>query len=287
MASSPIILWEMRGKSGNQWQILFSWAPNPLWTVTAAMKFKGAPWKENYDKPRQHVKKQRYHFANKGPSSQNYGFSSSHVQCESWTIKRARPRRLDAFELWCWRTPESPLGSREIQPVSPKENQPWIFIGRTDAEAPVLGYLMWRADSLEKTLMLGKIEGRRRRGWDRKWNSWIASPTQWTRVWANFKDFLMDRDCDGQEAQCAAVHGAAKIWTGLNDWTATKAYVAISLPLRTALMHSTDFGELCFYFHSFWGAFYLWLLHGLFFFFSSMSVSLHMFFTHFLPAIEY
>ena len=181
------------GEKWNQWQILFSWAPKPLWTVTAAMKFKRAPWKENYDKPRRRVKKQTYHFANKGPSSQNYGFSSSHVQCESWTIKRAEPRRFDAFELWCWRTPESPLGSREIQPVSPKENQPWIFIGRTDAEAPVLGYLMWRADSLEKTLMLGKTEGRRRRGWDREWNSWIASPTQWTRVWANFKDFVMDR----------------------------------------------------------------------------------------------
>ena len=86
--------------------------------------------------------------------------------CESWTIKKAEHRGIDAFELWCWRRLLSPLDCKEIQPVHPKGNQSWIFIGRTDAEAetPIFGHLMQRTDSFENTLMLGKIEGSRRRG---------------------------------------------------------------------------------------------------------------------------
>ena len=78
-------------------------SPKSLLTVTAAMKLKTlAPWKESYDKPRQHIKKQRHHLANKGPSSQSHGFSSSHVyRCESWTISKAEHGRINAFELWC------------------------------------------------------------------------------------------------------------------------------------------------------------------------------------------
>jgi len=85
--------------------------------------------------------------------------------CEIWTIKKAECRRTDAFELWCWRTLESPLDCKEIKPVHPKGDQSWVFIGRTDVEAeiPIFDHLMWRADSFEKTLMLGNIEGRRRR----------------------------------------------------------------------------------------------------------------------------
>ena len=97
-----------------------------------------APWKKSYDQPRQHIKKQRHSFANKGLSSQGYGFSSSHIwmwELESWAPKN-----------WCFwtvvleRTLESPLDCKEIQPVHPKGNQSWIFIGRTDAEAeaPIL-----------------------------------------------------------------------------------------------------------------------------------------------------
>ena len=109
-----------------------------------------APWKKNYDQPRQHVKKQRHYFANKGPSSQSYGFSSSHVWMwdldhkESWALKN-----------WCFwtvvleKTLESPLDSplvwQNIKPIHPKENQSWIFIRRTDtkAEAPVLLATWW------------------------------------------------------------------------------------------------------------------------------------------------
>ena len=95
-----------------------------------------APWKKSYDQPRQHIKKQRYYFANKGPASQRYGFSSSHVWMweldykESWASKN-----------WCFwtvvseKTLESPLDNKKIKPVNPKENRFWIFIGGTDAEA--------------------------------------------------------------------------------------------------------------------------------------------------------
>ena len=127
-----------------------------------------APRKKSYDQPRQHIKKQRHYFATKGLSSQSYGFSSSHVWMweldykESWAPKN-----------WCFwvvleKTLESPLDSKEIQPVHPKGNQSWIFMGRTEDEAenPILCPLMRRTDSLEKTLMLGKIEGGRR-GWQR------------------------------------------------------------------------------------------------------------------------
>ena len=87
--------------------------------------------------------------------------------CESWTVKKAECRRIDAFELWCWRRLlRVPWTARRFKPVHPKGDQSWVFIGRTDVEAksPILGHLMRRADSFEKTLMLGKIEGGRRRG---------------------------------------------------------------------------------------------------------------------------
>ena len=82
--------------------------------------------------------------------------------CESWTIKNNERWRIDAFELWCWRRLESSLDYKKIKPVNSKGNQSWIFTGRTDAEAETP--ILWPPDSLEKTLMLGKIEGGRRRG---------------------------------------------------------------------------------------------------------------------------
>ena len=123
--------------------------------------------KRSYDRPRQHIEKQSYHFAEKGPYSQSYGFSSSYVWMwefdhkEGWVLKN-----------WCFwtvvleKTPESLLDCKEIKPVYPKGNQSWTFIGRTDAELKLqyFGHLMQRADSLEKTLMLGKTEGKRRNG---------------------------------------------------------------------------------------------------------------------------
>ena len=92
------------GKQWKQWQTLFFGAPKSLQMVTAAMKLKDAYSleKKSYKQPRHHIKKQRHLFANKDPSSQSYGFSSGHVWM--WTIKKAEHQRIDAFELWCWRT---------------------------------------------------------------------------------------------------------------------------------------------------------------------------------------
>ena len=144
-----------------------------------------------HDQPRQHIKKQRYYFANKGPSSQGYGFSSSHVWMGELDYKKSW-----ALKNWCFWTVvlekslESPLDCKGIQPVHPKGNQSWIFIGRTDVEAetPILGHLMRRADSLEKTLMLEKLSAGRE-GDNRGWNSWMTSPTQWTWVWVNSRSW--------------------------------------------------------------------------------------------------
>ena len=99
--------------------------------------------------------------------------------CERWTIKKVEHPWTDAFKLWCWR--RLSLDCKETKPVNPKENQPWIFMEELMLKLKLqyFGHLMWRADSLEKTLMLGKIEGRRR-GWQDEMAGW-----QWTRVWAS------------------------------------------------------------------------------------------------------
>ena len=91
------------GKQWKQWLTLFFWAPKSLQMVIAAMKLKDAYSLGSYDQPRQHIKKQRHCFVNKGPSSQGYGFSIGHVWMWSWTIKKAERQRIDAFDLWCWK----------------------------------------------------------------------------------------------------------------------------------------------------------------------------------------
>ena len=83
-----------------------------------------ACWKESYDKPRQCIKKQRHHFADKGLYTQSFGFSVVMYRCESWAIKEAEHQRIDTFKLWCWKSLESPLDYKEIKPVDPKGNQP-------------------------------------------------------------------------------------------------------------------------------------------------------------------
>ena len=126
------------------------------------------PWKKSYDKSRQHIKKRKQYFANKDPYSQSYGFSSGHVWM--WELDHKEdwiPTNWCFWTVVLEKTLESPLDCKEIKPVNPKRNQSWIFIERTDAEGSILWPPNARADSLEKTLMLGKIEGRRRRGWQR------------------------------------------------------------------------------------------------------------------------
>ena len=112
-----------------------------------------APWKKSYDKARQCIKEQRHHLANKGTSSQSYGFSSSHVWMweldynENW-----RPKTWCFWTMVLVKTLESPLDCKEIKPVSPKWNQPWIFIGRTNAVAEAS--ILWPPDA--KNCLIGK-----------------------------------------------------------------------------------------------------------------------------------
>ena len=173
-----------------------------------------APWKKSYDKPRQCIKKQRHSFANKSLSSQSYGFSSSHV-CESWTIKKAQHQRIDAFELWCWRRLlRVPWTARRSNQSILKDISPGCSLERLMMKLKLqyFGHLMWRADSLEKTLMLGKIEGRRRRGWQRM--RWLGGITKLMDMGlSELRELVRDR-----EAWRAEVHGVAKSQTQLN-WT--------------------------------------------------------------------
>ena len=151
------------------------------------------PWKESYDQPRQHIKKQRHYFANKSLSGQGYSFSSCHVWMweldykESWVPKK-----------WCFstvvleKTLSSPLGCKEIQSVHPKGDQSWVFIGRTDVEAetPILwppdvkNWLNWKDPDSWERLRAG------REGDDRGWDGWMLSPTQGTWVWVNSGSWL-------------------------------------------------------------------------------------------------
>ena len=133
------------------------------------------------------ILKNTHYFAYKVSSSQSYGFPVIMYWCESWTIKKAECWIIDTFELWCWRRLlRAPWTSRKSNQVILKEINPEYSLKglMLKLKLQYFVYLMQRVNSLEKTLMLGKIEGRRWRD-DRGWDGWMASPTQWTWVWAD------------------------------------------------------------------------------------------------------
>ena len=136
------------------------------------------PWKKSYDQFREHIKKKRHYFANKDPSTQSYGFSSVMYGCESWTIKKAECWRIDAFELWCWRRLLRVLWTARrsnqsiLKEISPGCSLEGLML---KLKLQYFGPLVWRVNSFEKTLILGKIEGRRRRGWHRM--TWLDGIT--------------------------------------------------------------------------------------------------------------
>ena len=175
-------------------------------------------WKKSYSKPRQDIKKQRHHFANKGPYSQSYGFSSSHVQMWELDHKKGWVPKNGCLQIVVLeKSLESPLDREETKQVNPKGNQPWIFIGKdwcwswnsntlaTWCEEPTHWKRPWCWERLEAG-----------EGDDRGWDGWMASLMQRTDAMSlsRLQELVMDR-----EAWRAAVHGVAKSWTRLSIWT--------------------------------------------------------------------
>ena len=167
-----------RGKSGSRDRFFFSpWALKSLLVVTTAIKLKTlAPWKERYDKPRQNIKKQKHHFADKSPYCQSYGFASSHVQI--WELDHKEAWVLKNWSFWTvvLETVENPLDCKETKGVNPKKISPEYSLEglMLKLKLQYFDHLMWRADFLAKTLLLGKIESKRR---GRQRMRWLDSIT--------------------------------------------------------------------------------------------------------------
>ena len=185
-----------------------------------------APWKKSYDQPRQPIEKERHYFANKGLSSQGYGFSSNHVWMWELDYKESWCQRIDAFELWCWRRllrVHWPA-RRSNQSILREINPEYALEGLMLNWSPIL----WPPDVKSwfwERLKVGGV------GDSRGWDGWMASWTQLTWV-SKLQELVVER-----EAWCAAVHGVAKSWTQLRNWPV----------LWSFYLYFSDYNELDFY----------------------------------------
>ena len=183
-----------------------------LGAILLLMEHLAMLWDCCYDKSRQHIKKQRYHFADKGPQRQSYGFSSSHVCLWELNHKEVWELKIGDFKLWCWRRLlRVPWTARRLNQSILKEINPEYSLEELMLKLQYFGHLLQKADSLEKTLALGKIEGRRRRGWQKmKWLDGINNSMDMSL--SKFLEIAEDRG-----VWPVAVHGVAKCQAPLSD----------------------------------------------------------------------